>query len=49
MSDAVSDSAGMHYSATVDLSTCIAGEFTLTLDDGEKKGSPGRQPHHPVR
>ncbi len=40
MTDAVSDSAGMHYSATVDLEYVIDGEFTLTLDSGEKKVIP---------
>jgi len=40
MTDAVSDSAGMHYSATVDLEYVIDGEFTLTLDSGEKKTIP---------
>jgi len=37
MGDAVSDSGGMHFSATVDLEYVISGEFTLTLDSGEKK------------
>ncbi len=37
MGDAVSDSGGMHYTATIDLEYVIAGEFTLTLDDGVSK------------
>jgi mannose-6-phosphate isomerase-like protein (cupin superfamily) len=37
MGDAVSDSGGMHYTATVDIEYVIAGEFTLTLDDGESR------------
>jgi mannose-6-phosphate isomerase-like protein (cupin superfamily) len=37
MSEAVTDAAGMHYSATVDLEYVLAGEFTLTLPNGESK------------
>jgi mannose-6-phosphate isomerase-like protein (cupin superfamily) len=37
MTDAVTDSSGMHYSATVDLEYVIDGEFTLTLDSGESR------------
>jgi mannose-6-phosphate isomerase-like protein (cupin superfamily) len=37
MGDAVADSGGMHYTATVDLEYVLEGEFTLTLDDGVSK------------
>jgi len=37
MGDAVSDSSGMHYTATVDIEYVLNGEFTLTLDSGQSK------------
>jgi quercetin dioxygenase-like cupin family protein len=37
MSGAVTDAARMHYTATVDLEYVLAGEFTLSLPNGEGK------------
>jgi mannose-6-phosphate isomerase-like protein (cupin superfamily) len=37
MSAAVTDSAGVHHTATVDLEYVLAGEFTLTLPNGQSK------------
>ena len=37
LEDAVSTPDGWHYTATVDLEYVIEGEFTLYVDDGERK------------